>query len=66
MPNLLLRLLAYVALASVPVLGAYDYGTSDPSRFNIWVRLGMTLAIAAVITAVGEIVVLLVEKRRRR
>jgi len=52
----LFRLIGYVALAAgtSPIVGAYDYGTNGMDGTSFWSRLLVAVALAAVITVIGE------------
>jgi hypothetical protein len=64
---LLLRFGSYVALAAAtsPIVGAYDYGSAPGFRDSIWLRLLVSVIIAAVVAALGESALYLGRRLRR-
>ncbi len=61
------RLISYVVLAAVtsPIVGAYDYGTYADEPQNLWSRLILTLALAVIITVIGEAGLRIARRLRR-
>ena len=54
----------YIVLALLPIIGAYDYGSAEPSQVGFWERLLVSLALAAVIAIVGEATLFFFRARR--
>ena len=63
----MLARLTVSGVATTPIVGAYDYGSSGALQFeSLWARLAISIVIAAMIAALGEGTMLLMAKLRRR
>jgi len=54
----------YVVLATLPIIGAYDYGSSEGVQHSLWEPLVLSVILAAIIAVIGEATLFLVRKWR--
>jgi len=64
--SLLLELLASATLATVPIVGASDYGSSGPLVLDgVWARIVASVLLAAIVACIGEAGVRIARKLRQ-
>ncbi len=60
----LARAVFYTVLATVPVIGASDYGTYSRPQLNMWERVLVSIALAVLVAAIGETVIFVLKRSR--